>query len=501
MAAPTWQVRIDWDNAGDYSHAEADVTSRIISSISLERGPNVVDGRVHAQTPGRMSFILNNESGDYSYYNTAGPLYGLLRPGCRVNVRSTWQGVTRDRGTGYLSLRRPGADTDGLPFVDIEAQGFIAYMNQSERAVSYDLFESTGGVIRAVVEDEFDQPSNATWIESGQTRVGDFFIGETKASEILRRAVATEAGEGFEAADGRYHFRGRHHRLLNSAVQATLSDSAGAGKRFVSDIREEDPFDTIYSVFRATANRVPDGAVGGQFVYELPTPVEIGPLEMESHVVNFEPNDTYDAVTGWGFDDVVVAEGTTSASPNVDSADYVIKIGSTTQTSATIQIENLLSQTVFLVGLTVTAELIPKLVSLPLEYKSEALVALVGPRVYPIELAFSSVGEARWWMIHNARLSAQQGPSVTVTLPAFRDDDHLLTALTLDITNRVTLDFMGPTMAGLSGDAFITSIDDDINMEEGFLTTTYTLVSSVPYNDFAILGQARVGQNNAKVSW
>ena len=89
---------------------------------------------------------------------------------------------------------------------------------------------------------------------------------------------------------------------------------------------------------------------------------------------------------------------------------------------------------------------------------------------------------------------------MTVTLPAFRDDAHLLTALTLDITDRVTLDFMGPTMAGLSGDAFITSIADDIS-EEGFLTTVYTLVSSEPYDDFAIVGQARVGQNNAKVSW
>ena len=300
MASPTWQVRIDWDNAGDYSHSEADVTSRIISSISAERGPNVEDGRVHAQTPGRISFTLNNESGDYSYYNTASPLHGLLRPGCLVNLRSAWQGVTRDRATGYLSLRRPGADTGGLPFVDIEAQGFIAYMNQSERAVSYDLFEFTGGVIEAVVEDEFGQPSNATWIEHGQTRVGDFFIGETRASEILRRAVATEAGEGFEATDGRYQFRGRHHRLLNSVSQATLSDSAGPGKRFVSDIREEDPFDTIYSVFRATANRAGESVLYTQFVYKLPTPVEVGPLEMESHTVNFEPNDTYDAVTGFG---------------------------------------------------------------------------------------------------------------------------------------------------------------------------------------------------------
>ena len=495
-----WQVRIDWDNAGDYSHSEADVTSRIISSISAERGPNVEDGRVHAQTPGRISFTLNNESGDYSYYNTASPLHGLLRPGCLVNLRSTWQGVTRNRGTGYLSLRRPGADTGGLPFVDIEAQGFIAYMNQAERAVSYDLFEFTGGVIEAVVEDEFGQPSNATWIEHGQTRVGDFFIGETRASEILRRAVATEAGEGFEATDGRYQFRGRHHRLLNSVSQAILSDSAGSGKRFVSDIREEDPFDTIYSVFRATANRVGESVLYTQFVYELPTPVEVGPLEMESHTVNFEPNDSYDAVTGFGLDDVIVAEGTTSSSPHVDSADYAIRIGSTTQTSATIQIENLLSQTVFLVGLTVTGELIPKLVSLPLEYVSEALVALVGPRAYPISLSLDSVSEARLWMLHNARLSSQQGPSVTVTLPAFRDDAHVLTALTLDITDRVTLDFMGPTMAGLSGDAFITSIADDIS-EEGFLTTAYTLVSSEAYDDFAIVGQARVGQNNAKVSW
>src|SRR5688572_13472129 len=95
MAAPTYDVRIDWDNDGNFTTTGDNVTARRLARTPL----TVQYGRDHARAmaptaPGQAAFELDNTSRDYSPENAASPLVGKVLPARPVRIQATHSAVT-----------------------------------------------------------------------------------------------------------------------------------------------------------------------------------------------------------------------------------------------------------------------------------------------------------------------------------------------------------------------------------------------------------------------
>ena len=89
-------LRIDW-GSGFYANPHSNVTSRIVSGITCERGKNTGSAILGRSQAGRLSCNLQNADGLYDQENPDSPLAGLIRPGIQVQLRDgvtpIWTGV------------------------------------------------------------------------------------------------------------------------------------------------------------------------------------------------------------------------------------------------------------------------------------------------------------------------------------------------------------------------------------------------------------------------
>ena len=83
MATGTYVLAIDWNNDDDFSDTGEDVTARTLK-CEWKRGNDYASQLTGKAVAGSLIAELNNESGDYSTFNTSSPLTGNLVPGRKV---------------------------------------------------------------------------------------------------------------------------------------------------------------------------------------------------------------------------------------------------------------------------------------------------------------------------------------------------------------------------------------------------------------------------------
>ena len=500
MAAPTWQVRIDWDNAGDYSHAEADVSGRIVSSISAARGYDFDSAVVGGQTPGQFSVTLDNSSGDYSYYNNASPLHGNLTSGCLVQLRSTWQGVTRTRWTGYLTRIQPAADLGDLPTVSIQAQGILAYINQEEVRIPFIADALTSDAVTGILT-AAGVPAAQQDVATGQANIGAYFGGESgqgKPSDLLGLIESTEAGQGYEDASGGYVWKDRWHRLLNRISVATYSDTAGAGRLYVRDAEHDDPLDSLYSQFEAAIQQYEAVPGDNQIVYTLGAALSIDPGQTTKVDARFTTGQDFIGVANWGAP-LITANSIVTGMGRDLSSQLTVTVTPFTHV-AEVSIENTSDSPVYITAMQISGQRLRKGSDGAVRAESAALQQLVGRRLFPQKPVFADPVQARYWTEWRRVIYEAVEPVVTVEVLAFRDDDHLLATLQREITDRITLDLTGDTKLDIDGDFFIEAIADGIDLD-GTLTTRYKCVSAGPYNNYAITDLSETDRDTSRVAW
>jgi len=101
----TYEVLVDWNNAGTFTGTNDDITSRV-RDIQWTRGRNYASQLVGKTVSGNCIVILDNRSGDYSRFNSSSPLSGSLLP-CRhvqINTRLYGRKVTVDGASAYWPL-------------------------------------------------------------------------------------------------------------------------------------------------------------------------------------------------------------------------------------------------------------------------------------------------------------------------------------------------------------------------------------------------------------
>ena len=125
MAQAKWLVSVDWNDDGDFSDANEDVTSDVLG-LTLEHFRDLASDHVEAA---RLELELKNDDHKYSPPNSGSPLSGNLKPGRKVWLRAAYpyDGFTDTAGT-QLANHVPDYDsnfawTEDLQGFDINSSG------------------------------------------------------------------------------------------------------------------------------------------------------------------------------------------------------------------------------------------------------------------------------------------------------------------------------------------------------------------------------------------
>ena len=128
MVQAKWLVCVDWNDDGDFSDANEDVTSDVLG-LTLEHFRDLFSDHIEAA---RLELELRNDGHKYSPPNTSSPLTGNLKPGRKVWVRASYpyDSFTDTAGT-QLGSHVPDYDsgfswTEDVQAFDIASSGAAA---------------------------------------------------------------------------------------------------------------------------------------------------------------------------------------------------------------------------------------------------------------------------------------------------------------------------------------------------------------------------------------
>ena len=84
MSQAKWLVHIDWNDDGDFSDSNEDISADVID-MTLEHFRDLISGHVEAA---RLELKVRNDDHKYSAPNGSSPLSSNLKPGRKVRVRA-----------------------------------------------------------------------------------------------------------------------------------------------------------------------------------------------------------------------------------------------------------------------------------------------------------------------------------------------------------------------------------------------------------------------------
>ena len=131
MSRGTYVLAIDWNGDSDFSDTGEDVTARTLS-CEWRRGNDYASQLVGKAVAGSLGADLNNESGDYSTFNTSSPLAGNLVPGRKVKLTGNDGTTTRTLWAGFLDSIEPVPSVTGANKARLKAIGPLGFVNKFE---------------------------------------------------------------------------------------------------------------------------------------------------------------------------------------------------------------------------------------------------------------------------------------------------------------------------------------------------------------------------------
>jgi hypothetical protein len=205
----------------------ADV-SHYAYEVHVQRGRQHELGRIES---GTATVMLRNHTGVFWPGNTAGPYYGYILPGKRVNIRATYGGSTYDLYTGFVESWQPqwaGKHENGavVCITCSDLQKNLANLELNDGAG----YASEGSETRiGNVLDDLGWPAADRDLDTGQTTLpATGALSAVNAMDHLWNVQDAERGVIFIAGDGHVQFHSRTHRLVNEyASAATFGDDAG----------------------------------------------------------------------------------------------------------------------------------------------------------------------------------------------------------------------------------------------------------------------------------
>jgi len=154
MPKPKVQVLVDWNDDGDFSDANEDITSDVMD-FSLDRLRDLASEYMNAT---RVSMVLKNTGHLYSPPNTGGALSGNLKPGRQMWVRLWYPFDTFTGSSGVqLASHAPEEDADWAWIEDVQAMDL-----DGSGAAQTDSTQGNGDVIATMEFSDADVTIAAT---------------------------------------------------------------------------------------------------------------------------------------------------------------------------------------------------------------------------------------------------------------------------------------------------------------------------------------------------
>lgn len=482
------RLYVDWNGDLDWLDTGEDVTADV-QDVSWQRGRDVASQLTGRSTAGKLSARLKDATGKYASFNAASPLYGMLLPGRKVQLRDD---SANPQWTGYLERIEPVPSIDGLQMATLTAFGPLGLPTKKVETAMLATVR-TDQVIGSVL-DAAAWPAGDRSLDVGLTTLGRWWCYDKGMIEASREAERAEAGFILEMKDGKIAFENRQHRLVtpHTVSQATFSDTAGGLSYSV--IRQIDPLAFVFNRFLASARRHSVGslavlwthpetgadspkierdgqsrifvAVNTNGVNAWTTPVATTDFLANSQADGLGTNLTGSITVGVVKRAVTMAVTLTNTHPTLDA--YVTFL----QARGTPLAELDMAQ--------VTAEDAPSQTA-------------YGVREFPSPPEWlPDTEEAQDWALLNLSIFKDPIPFLEMTFPAHRDAAHLTQALNRDVGDRITLVAGTGALLGINGDFFIEAINQRVNLEGEHLVA-FLLSDAEKYSDFWVLGISALG--------
>jgi hypothetical protein len=498
MVKPTYDLRVDWDNDGDFLDTGEDVSSRV-ARLEWQRGRDNASALTGRSISGKLTAMLDNRSEDYSSFNTSSPLAGNVLPGRKVQLKTTSPSATL--WTGFLDRVVPRPSLRGPKRAQLVAFGPLAHLNQRRVYLAMKTNILTGQAINDIL-DEAGWPAGDRDIDTGQTTMARFWIDGLYTLEALRIVERTESGFLRETVDGKIRFEDRHRRLKAPHItsQATFSDAVAASLKY-SDPVQEDPLPFIFNSFEAQIRRFTVGSLAT--LWTLPESGANSPLIAQGETRTFFA----EYPTPVAASDAIAVEAWTTPVATTDYTANSASDGSGTDLTSDMGIAVTKFATLMKIAVTnngsVAASLTllkargtPVTIDDPVKVTAEDATsqAKYGERTFPLVDHFiPDTEEGQQWADFNLSIYKAEIPVLRIGVPANVDAAHLAEVLDRDISDRVriTATSVG-TGLGIDEDFFIESAKHIVTEKLRTHEVAWELSPASGYSGFWILGTSKL---------
>jgi len=520
--AISYSVLVDWNNDGDFTDANDDITGDVLS-LSWSRGRDYASALKGRSVAGKLTANLINTGGKYSPSNTSSVLSGLfpysfplafnsgILPGRSIRLQAgsgsfpyTFPLLFNDgvRWQGKLDRIRPAPASRGRKTAKLTAFGTLGYLNQFETQLASQTNRRTDQAIGDILDDVGWTSSDDRDLEEGKTTISRFWISGKKAIDALRLVEEAEAGFVKESKSGQIVFENRFHRLVDTASttsQATFSDADGATLTF-DQIAQADPLSTIVNHVEATARTFDTASIATLWTHpetgsDSPT---LAPGEAKTFEAEFPNPDAANSameVDAWttpaATTDVLVWTASNASGTNLTSSITITAVKTAERMAITLTNTSSSAGYVTLLKARGTA----------VSTKNPCIVRAIdttsqgiyGERKYVAKTQFiPTTSEAQDWCDYQMLIYASPIEVLTMTIPS--TPLNIAQALTRDLSDRITVVATNDSKLGISADFFIESEKHQVSAGGQEHRTVWELSpASGGYSQFWILGQSVLG--------
>lgn len=475
---PTFGFYIDWASNGEFSGPGENVTSRVLAAAGL----SVSYGRDQARAlsppkPGTAAFTLSNVSRDYSPDNTASPLTGRIAPGKPVLITVTQNGVTSNLYQGFLDdfTIGPNRDTRNLTVTCLDV---LARFQQVTLSTELHFTVRTGAAIGLIL-DEIGWPAAARDIDSGASTFRWWWEDGTDGLTALAKVLAAEGPPAlyFMSADGKFTFRDRHHRFLDTpslTSQVTFSNGSLADDATHATYSQPSEYDfgwrDIVNTVNVTCDERSPQPGPPVFVWQDSAGPNAGDGTDSIRATYAVPANSAIQVSARASDPFTSAVFTTS-NYLLLSGTVTTSLSRTSGQSAVISITDTSGGGSVVANLSITGVPVTVASSRPVTAQDTASAAAYGIRGLPSGIDLTQVAAedaAAVAAIYLARY-AQRRPIITIPV-ASASSYRLTQQTTRDLSDRVTIT---DTETGFTGDCHIEQITHNTSASGRVLFTTF----------------------------
>ncbi len=495
----SYEIYVDWDNDGNFTGPYDNITADVVT-IQLELGRDYASQLTGRSIAGKAVFLLNNNDGKYSPFNSSSVLFGNLLPSRKIQVVMDISGTPVTIWTGFFDVIRPKPDISRLKRANLIGIGALGQIRERKTNVAMQTSIATGDAIDVLL-DRIGWPSSDRDIDTGTITMSRWWVGaQLNVLDSLRALEITEGGFLRETRDGKIAFDDISLRLSGSAI-LTFSDVSGSTYMY-NNIVQEDLLKQVYNVFIAkvhtytietlatiwTLNEIPAILSGQTLTFYAEHPNASSAINVKGVALWETPIQVSD----------IVGNRLANGSGGDITSDMSI-VATKYDTRMEIKVTNDGAFSGFLTTVQARGTSLTENEEIISEIKDETSIANYGEREFPLDAGFYPSRE-----IANVRLDwyksqyADPTPVLALTFSAFRNDSLAALAQSIDLNQRLTIVADNEaTELGINTDFYVESIRHSIGVAGKTHQVTLKLSEAWVWSfaDFWQLGSSQLGDN------